>query len=47
MVNFFLIFEIKLFCFVLAMSEVVHDADAIQGLMYTANSIWKSFLKYE
>ena len=32
MVNFFCIFEIKLFGFVAAMSGLVHDVEAIHGL---------------
>ena len=31
-INFFPIFEIKLFCFVVAMSDLVHNVDAIHGL---------------
>ena len=30
--NFFHIFEIKLFCFVVAMSDLVHDFEAMYGL---------------
>ena len=33
MVNFFRIFEIIIFCFVVAMSDLVHDVEAIHGLI--------------
>ena len=32
MVIFFLLFEMKLFCFVVAMNDLVHDVEAIHGL---------------
>ena len=42
--NFFRIFEIIIFCFVVAICNLVHDVEATYD---SVNSIWKSFLKYE
>ena len=35
------------FCYVVAMSGLVHDVDTVYGLMLIANSVWKYFLKYD
>ena len=47
--SIFCIFEIIIFCFAIARSDLVHDVEAIQNTwpMIIANSIWKSLLKYE
>ena len=37
-------FEIKCFCFAVSINDLVNDVEAI---FLTANTIWKSFLKYE
>ena len=44
---FFCIFAIKLFCFSVAIFDLVHDVEAIFAPSLTANSISKYFLKYE
>ena len=46
-VNIFRTFEINFFGFVVALFDLVQDLEAIHGLYVTANSILKSFLKYE
>ena len=47
-VNFFVIFEINLLCFDVAIFDLVHDVEAILvPSSLPANSIWKSLLKYE
>ena len=43
--HFFRIFDYFFFCFVVALSDLVHDEDTIHGIMVTANSNWKYFLK--
>ena len=45
-VNFFRIFKLIIFSFIVAMSDLVHDVEAIHTIK-TDNSIWKPFLKYE
>ena len=39
-VNFFCIFEIKLFCFIVAMSDLVYNVETIHGLCYTLNHVF-------
>ena len=48
MVNFF-IFLKNIFCFVVAICDLVHNVDCGGYISpsLTANNIWKSFLKYE
>ena len=45
MVNFFELLKLFFFCFVVALSDLVHNV-VIQSML-TANSIRKSFLKYD
>ena len=44
--NFFNIFEIIIFCFVVAICDLVHAGGYVWPSL-SVNSIWKSFLKYE
>ena len=43
----FFYFEIIIFCFVVAICDQVHDVETIFHPFLCANSIWKSFRKYE
>ena len=45
--HFFRNFEINFVFFIVSMSDLVHDVEAIYSPPLHANSIWKSFLKYE
>ena len=51
MVNFFYTFllRIKFVRIGIAMCDIVHDLETVFHIssLFTANSIWKSFLKYE
>ena len=44
--HFFRVFFRVFFPFVNAIFDLVDDVGAIHGLCFTANSMWKSFLKY-
>ena len=44
--KFFRIFKLIIYSFIVAMSDLVHDVEAIHTAK-TDNSIWKPFLKYE
>ena len=42
--QFFRIFEIIIFCFFIAMSDLMHDVEDIHGLcLTTANGTWNFF----
>ena len=45
-VNFFCFCQIEFVCSNVAMWDLVHDVEMTFYLLYTANSIWKSFRKY-
>ena len=47
MVNFFRIFEIIIFCFVVAICDLVHDVETIYHLSYVLTASGNLFLKYE
>ena len=47
MVNFFLIFEIIIFCFAVAICDLVHDVETIFYLSYVLTASGYLFLKYE
>ena len=39
----FIVFEIKSFCFVIAVCDLVHDVETILSPSFTSYSIWKYF----
>ena len=47
LVVIFFVFLKLIFCFVVAIFDLVHDVQAMHDPMLSANSIWKYFLKYE